>query len=667
MPTSIAELRIGAMIPQRIDTVDGHGIDPAGIIWLTSFLLALDEINNSSNILPSTRLSFAWRDTQREQVASMRAAFELEGICHSTAHDVATQPVVAVVGPSSSDETSAVANVLGSKPIPLISFFATSPTLSDGETYPYVFRTSFSDKIQAEALVDILIDRWQFTRVALVSSSDLYGAQGAIALTAAAMRRNLTISASLTFPEGTQDFRLIYQDLEAREARVIILFMHAVDAGPLLRGAFEHGLGGPGFLFIGSDATASSSLWELDNTLDGDQTLRERVLQGFFALAPTSGTPERLAAFYERLQARPSTLQNPSTGECSTEADDDGRKLWAHYQPGTAILNCTGSDNQDDDKVAPFAYDATYALAQGLHHLVEIEGVASVDGERLADALLRNVSFEGVTGPVRFYEPPPGAPSWLYRGDRRVGVNFTLLNFQDAAAELVDVGTWTPCPGQVRRSSSIPPPLAAARLFIRFTSHRAAISACLSACVSRDPARGHGGLMQLRHPIRRGGRPDVSVLDCRQQPTARPHRVPARSVPCYNVHDLPRGRAHSHLRLRAWLHLSARRDDPLRLHRRGFACRNQRLLPSRHRCPPQALPPRPAVETSRRDCNRAPAARPLCHCARRRHRARPHAPLAAGLAPPSSLHAATSVGQVSRVSTPSASDSPLSSPPLCHS
>ena len=113
------------------------------------------------------------------------------------------------------------------------------------------------------------------------------------------------------------------------------------------------------------------------------------------------------------------------------------------------------SDPVADNSYAPYAYDALYAIAHALHVLIEQRGATSIDGDELMAALLQDVSFEGVTGRVEFYDSSTGSSagggrrelqvsSTLYRGDRRVGVSYSLLNYQGDDA-LVNVGSWTAC------------------------------------------------------------------------------------------------------------------------------------------------------------------------------------------------------------------------------
>jgi hypothetical protein len=92
---------------------------------------------------------------------------------------------------------------------------------------------------------------------------------------------------------------------------------------------------------------------------------------------------------------------------------------------------------------APYTYDATYAIAHALHHLIEVRGVTSIVGAELMDALILNVSFPGVTGTIELFDGSAN-PDRQYHGDRRVGVAYDVLNFQSAVAGLVRVARWTP-------------------------------------------------------------------------------------------------------------------------------------------------------------------------------------------------------------------------------
>eukprot|EP00966_Prymnesium_polylepis_P231270 5351896-Prymnesium_polylepis.1 len=74
--------------------------------------------------------------------------------------------------------------------------------------------------------------------------------------------------------------------------------------------AFEAGVGGPGYLWVGSDTMVDSGLWESDEALATNVSLRQHVLKGFFAIAPDGKSQG--AATYGRYLARRRQLPDAS-------------------------------------------------------------------------------------------------------------------------------------------------------------------------------------------------------------------------------------------------------------------------------------------------------------------------------------------------------------------
>jgi hypothetical protein len=92
---------------------------------------------------------------------------------------------------------------------------------------------------------------------------------------------------------------------------------------------------------------------------------------------------------------------------------------------------------------APYAYDATYAIAHALHYLIENLNVTSIVGSELYAALINNVSFPGVTGTIELFDGSAN-PDRLYHGDRRVGIAYDVLNYQSGSIGLTRVARWIP-------------------------------------------------------------------------------------------------------------------------------------------------------------------------------------------------------------------------------
>lgn len=221
-----------------------------------------------------------------------------------------------------------------------------------------------------------------------MSSRDSYGADGIAAFLEAASEESITVLAHLSFEKAATDFSEQYAALAASRARVIVLFCGSSDATRFLEGAYDSGIGGEGYVWLGSDAVSNPQ------TMEGVSNLTKRmaIFKGFFGLTASRGAgTEAYDAFAARISALP-----PTTGtatQCDLEvSDDDGpgsesSMLWAADHDGdpSTPLECAGSDNQVQDSYAPFVYDAVFAVAHALHDLIEVQGESvPVDGDKRA-------------------------------------------------------------------------------------------------------------------------------------------------------------------------------------------------------------------------------------------------------------------------------------------
>ena len=92
------------------------------------------------------------------------------------------QPLLAVVGLRSSQETARLSPILSALKVPHISHWASGRTFDDTTTYPYLFRMAPSNFHQAE-LLGSLVRTFGWTYIAAFASSDaLYGSDALIGL-----------------------------------------------------------------------------------------------------------------------------------------------------------------------------------------------------------------------------------------------------------------------------------------------------------------------------------------------------------------------------------------------------------------------------------------------------------------------------------------------------
>ena len=141
-----ATARLGGLFPMFHS--DSTSPDAFGIPCFAAFRLALREINNKTDgvadeLLPDTRLEFAYRDSKCNDFFGFYGAVEL----HRDVFD--GQGVHAMIGTACSVSSLPVAFVTARAQIPTISYSATSGELSDGASYPFFARTPPSDAFQA--------------------------------------------------------------------------------------------------------------------------------------------------------------------------------------------------------------------------------------------------------------------------------------------------------------------------------------------------------------------------------------------------------------------------------------------------------------------------------------------------------------------------------------
>ena len=134
--------------------------------------------------------------------------------------------------------------------------------------------------MQAVGLVAIVSNLFGYTAIATVSSGDAYGTSGISAVAESADLAQVDILTAVTFFRGsTYEYsHQIIAQLNSSGARIMVIFANSADAGRIMRLAYELGVGGDGYMWIGSDSVCTEDTWLLD---DGGMAqsiaLRERV------------------------------------------------------------------------------------------------------------------------------------------------------------------------------------------------------------------------------------------------------------------------------------------------------------------------------------------------------------------------------------------------------
>ncbi|XP_045426458.1 taste receptor type 1 member 3 isoform X2 [Pipistrellus kuhlii] len=340
-----------------------------GLLWALAMMMAVEEINRGSALLPGLRLGHDIFDTCSEPVVAMKPS--LGFMAEAGGRDVAAycdysryQPrVLAVIGPHSTELALVTGKLFGFFLMPQVSYGASADRLSDREAFPSFFRTVPSDRAQVAAVVELL-HALQWNWVAAVGSDDEYGRQGLSLFSSLASARGLCIAhegllrAATGGAHGPQlgEAQGLLRQVNQSRVQVVVLFSSARAARALFSFSIRSGLAPK--VWVASEAWLTSA-----PVLSLPGLARVGTVLGFLQRgAPMPDFPAyvhaRLAraadpAFCASLGAgRPGPeghVAGPGCPQCDHVSPEDVSTGLLHHQ-------------------AFSAYAAVYSVAQALHN-----------------------------------------------------------------------------------------------------------------------------------------------------------------------------------------------------------------------------------------------------------------------------------------------------------
>ncbi|XP_031483731.1 glutamate receptor 2.7-like [Nymphaea colorata] len=227
-----------------------------GKISHTCIALALEDFYATDN--HKKRLVLHARDCKRDD--SVQAA--------SAAIDLLNNwGVEAILGPQTSQSAEFVANLGSSARVPIISFTATSPSLSSTNT-PYFIRTAQTDAAQIEALVAV-IKACQWRQVVPVYEDSAFGAGLIPFLTDALQQIGVAVPNRTLVPPSPTNGDVIDQkldDLNGMETRVFVVHMTHMLGAQFFRKVHEKGMMSEGYVWIITNSVGD--MFEFMNATD---------------------------------------------------------------------------------------------------------------------------------------------------------------------------------------------------------------------------------------------------------------------------------------------------------------------------------------------------------------------------------------------------------------
>ncbi|XP_032565215.1 taste receptor type 1 member 1 [Chiroxiphia lanceolata] len=323
----------------------------------------IEEINNSSTLLPNVTLGYDIHDTCSEP-ANLHAT--LSALIRKGRQDVQLLPTlqhyepqaVAVIGPDSAQLALTTAAILGIFLVPEISYEASVETLSVKRLYPSFLRTIPSDRQQVKAIFQLL-QHFGWTWVALLGSDNTYGRGGLDALQKLLTASDVCVAYRGTIPVNSDtsnpELHNVVRILTDVKVNVTIVFSNSQSARPFFEVVVQKNI--TGMVWVGSeDWLLSKTVWQVP----GIQTIGTVI--GMTVEKPESVMLERFESW--------KMVEEGAAANCASTAEAGGESGGSCTQRYTSCRSLTAAPNVFDAQASFNVYSAVYAVAHGLHNLL---------------------------------------------------------------------------------------------------------------------------------------------------------------------------------------------------------------------------------------------------------------------------------------------------------
>ncbi|XP_021908741.1 glutamate receptor 2.2-like [Carica papaya] len=214
----------------------------------------------------------------------------------SGAVDLLNNGVVAILGPLRSSEAAFVIEIGANSHVPVVSFSATSPSLSLYKS-PYFIRAAQVDSFQVNAIVSI-IQKFGWHQVALVYEDTEFGNGIIPFLTDALLDSDIKLSIKSGIPLSAQDSEILTKlnELKSMWTRVFVVHMTSSIGSRLFALADKAGMMSEGFAWIVTDS--------LSNSVDVLAPIFIDAMEGVLGIRPFIPKSRNLDNFKLRLKRK---------------------------------------------------------------------------------------------------------------------------------------------------------------------------------------------------------------------------------------------------------------------------------------------------------------------------------------------------------------------------
>ncbi|XP_015945467.1 glutamate receptor 2.9-like [Arachis duranensis] len=394
------EVKVGAVLDV--------GVGMVGKMGLNSIRMCIHDFY-VSNPHYKTRLQLILRDSQRNVVTAAAQALDL----------IKNEQVEAVIGPVTTTEAMFVINLGDKAHVPIVTFSATSPSLSSLHT-PYFFQIAQKDSTQVEAITAI-IQAFRWKEVVPIYVNNSYG-EGLIPwLTNSLQKAYIRVPylSAIDFSATDDAIEKELYNLMTMQTRVFVVHMTPFLGSRLFAIAKTIGMMDQGYVWIVTDGMAN-----FFNSLDSSVM---DSMEGVLGVRPYIPRTKQFLDFRARWK-RQFLRDNPTLVDINLNAFG----IWA-YDATTALAMAV---EKLDSTLSGFTN-----VSKNSSNVTDLENFGvSRNGEKLREAL-SNVRFKGVGGDFK-----------LVGGGELQASAFEIVNVIGNGEK--NIGFWMPEKGLIRSMDS---------------------------------------------------------------------------------------------------------------------------------------------------------------------------------------------------------------------
>lgn len=249
----------------------------------------------------------------------------------NAANRVVNSKIGFVVGHVCSGATIAAADIYNNEGVVMVTPSATSPALTDGKNYEFIFRTIGRDDQQGPAAAKFILDKIKPKKVAVLHDKQSYGQGIATAVKNDLEKGGVTVAVFEGINAGDSDYSAVITKLKSQGVDFVYYGGYHPEMGLLLRQSAEQGVKAK---WMGPEGTGNPDI----NAIAGD------AVEGMLLTLPADFTQN--AANAEIVKAFQAKKRNPSgafqmTAYTATQVIADGIK---------------GAGSDDPTKVAKYLH-----------------------------------------------------------------------------------------------------------------------------------------------------------------------------------------------------------------------------------------------------------------------------------------------------------------------